>query len=64
MTTDAARAKVMERFGIDDQWPVLCEPYTQWVLQDAFTAGRPPYEDAGVQLADNVEPHELLKLAC
>jgi mannitol 2-dehydrogenase len=34
------------------------------VLQDAFTVGWPPYEDAGVQLADNVEPHELLKLAC
>jgi len=32
------------------------------VLQDAFAAGRPPYEDAGVQFADNVEPHELLKL--
>ena len=25
----------------------LCEPYTQWVLQDAFTAGRPSYADAG-----------------
>jgi len=61
-TTDAARAEVRERFGIDDRWPVVCEPYTQWVLQDAFTAGRPPYEDAGVQFADNVEPHELLKL--
>jgi mannitol 2-dehydrogenase len=61
-TTDAARAEVRERFGIDDRWPVICEPYTQWVLQDAFPAGRPPYEDAGVQFADNVEPYELLKL--
>ncbi len=39
-TTDADRAEVRERFGIDDRWPVVCEPYTQWVLQDAFTAGR------------------------
>jgi mannitol-1-phosphate/altronate dehydrogenase len=38
-TTDAASAEVRERFGIDDRWPVVCEPYTQWVLQDAFTAG-------------------------
>jgi mannitol 2-dehydrogenase len=62
VTTDAERAEVRERFGIDDQWPVVCEPHTQWVLQDAFTAGRPPYEDAGVQFADDVEPYELLKL--
>jgi len=51
-TADAARAEVRERFGIDDRWPVVCEPYTQWVLQDAFAAGRPPYEDAGVQFAN------------
>jgi mannitol 2-dehydrogenase len=32
------------------------------VLEDAFTAGRPPYQDAGVQLVDLVEPYELMKL--
>ncbi len=62
VTTDADRAEIRERFGIDDRWPVVCEPYTQWVLQDAFTAGRPPYEEAGVQVVDNVEPYELMKL--
>ena len=51
-TTDAARAEVRDRFGIDDRWPVVREPCTQWVLQDAFAAGRPPYEDAGVQFAN------------
>jgi mannitol 2-dehydrogenase len=61
-TTDADRAEVRERFGIEDRWPVVCEPYTQWVLEDAFTAGRPPYEDAGVQVVDQVEPYELMKL--
>jgi mannitol 2-dehydrogenase len=61
-TTDADRAEIRERFGIEDQWPVVCEPYTQWVLQDAFTAGRPPYEQAGVQVVDRVEPYELMKL--
>jgi mannitol 2-dehydrogenase len=61
-TTDADRAEIRERFGIDDRWPVVCEPFTQWVLQDAFTAGRPPYEDAGVQVVDDVEPYELMKL--
>src|SRR6266571_3278221 len=61
-TTDADRAEVRQRFGIEDQWPVVCEPYTQWVLEDAFTAGRPPYEQAGVQVVDDVEPYELMKL--
>jgi mannitol 2-dehydrogenase len=61
-TTDADRVEIRERFGIEDQWPVVCEPFTQWVLQDAFTAGRPPYEQAGVQVVDHVEPYELMKL--
>jgi mannitol 2-dehydrogenase len=62
VTTGADRAEVTARFGIQDQWPVVCEPFTQWVLQDAFTAGRPPYEQAGVQVVDDVEPYELMKL--
>ena len=61
-TTDADVAEVRERFGIEDAWPVVCEPYTQWVLEDSFSAGRPPYEDAGVQMVDDVEPYELMKL--
>ena len=61
-TTDADRAEITERFGIADRWPVVCEPFTQWVLQDAFTAGRPPYQDAGVQVVGDVEPYELMKL--
>jgi len=62
VTTDDDRAEVRERFGIQDQWPVVCEPFTQWVLEDSFTDGRPAYEQAGVQLVDEVEPYELMKL--
>jgi mannitol 2-dehydrogenase len=61
-TTDADRAEVAGRFGIEDRWPVVCEPYVQWVLEDAFAAGRPPYERAGVQVVGDVEPYELMKL--
>lgn len=61
-TTDADRAGLRERFGIEDRWPVVCEPFTQWVLQDAFVAGRPAYDRAGVQLVGDVEPYELMKL--
>jgi mannitol 2-dehydrogenase len=61
-TTEEDRAELSRRFGIDDQWPVLCEPFTQWVLEDNFTDGRPPLEDAGVQIVPDVEPYELMKL--
>ena len=61
-TTDDDRREVKERFGIDDAWPVVCEPFTQWVLEDHFTLGRPPYEDVGAQLVPEVEPYELMKL--
>ncbi len=62
VTTDDDRAEVHERFGIDDAWPVVCEPFTQWVLEDHFNMGRPPYEDVGVQIVDDVMPYELMKL--
>lgn len=62
VTTDADRNEVSKRFGIEDEWPVVCEDFAQWVLEDAFSAGRPPFEDAGVQLVDDVVPYELMKL--
>jgi mannitol 2-dehydrogenase len=61
-TTDEDRAELSRRFGIDDQWPVLCEPFTQWVLEDDFSDGRPPLEAVGVQIVPDVEPYELMKL--
>jgi len=61
-TTETDRAELSRRFGVDDQWPVLCEPFTQWVLEDNFSDGRPPLEDAGVQIVPDVEPYELMKL--
>jgi mannitol 2-dehydrogenase len=61
-TTEADRAELSRRFGVDDQWPVLCEPFTQWVLEENFADGRPPLEDAGVRIVPDVEPYELMKL--
>ncbi len=62
VTTDADRAELARRFGVEDAWPVVCEPWTQWVLEDAFPAGRPPLEDVGVQVVADVAPYELMKL--
>lgn len=61
-TTDQDRAELKERFGIDDPWPVVTEPFFQWVLEDKFSAGRPPHEDGGVQVVDDVEAYEMMKL--
>ncbi len=62
VTSEQDRTVLAERFGVEDAWPVVCEPFTQWVLEEAFAAGRPPLQDAGVQLVDDVEPYELMKL--
>lgn len=62
VTSDEDRAEIRDRFGIDDAWPVVAEPFFQWVLEDTFVAGRPPYDQADVQLVDDVEPYELMKL--
>ena len=62
VTTDEDRAQVRERFDIEDAWPVVCEPFTQWALEDNFSAGRPPLEEVGVQVVADVVPYELMKL--
>ncbi len=62
VTADSDREALAARFGVEDGWPVVCEPFTQWVLEDDFGGDRPPYEDVGVQLVNDVEPYELMKL--
>jgi fructuronate reductase len=61
-TTDDDREIVKEITGLDDAWPIMTEPFTQWVIEDRFPAGRPPFEAAGAQLVEDVEPYELMKL--
>jgi len=62
VTTDDDRTALADRFGVQDGWPVVCEPFTQWALEDRFPAGRPPYDEVGVQLVPDVAPYELMKL--
>ncbi|GAB3824042.1 mannitol dehydrogenase family protein [Kribbella italica] len=62
VTADSDREALAERFGVEDGWPVVCEPFTQWVLEDDFGGVRPAYEDVGVQVVEDVEPYELMKL--
>ena len=61
-TTLEMAAQVRRDFGIDDRWPVLAEPFAAWVLEDDFADGRPPLEQAGVLMVDDVGPYESMKL--
>lgn len=62
VTTDADRAAISADLGLSDGWPVVCEPFFQWVLEETSPELRPPYEDARVQVVADVEPYELMKL--
>ena len=62
VTSDADRDLLSDQFGVEDGWPVVCEPFSQWVLEERFPTGRPSLEDVGVQVVDDVEPYELMKL--
>ncbi len=61
-TTDMDRALVAEALGVTDAWPVMTEPFTQWVIEDRFSSGRPRFEDSGAELVVDVAAHETMKL--
>jgi mannitol 2-dehydrogenase len=61
-TADADRVFLAEEYGLVDRWPVVAETFIQWVIEDEFPYGRPPYEDADVLLTGDVRPYETLKL--
>lgn len=62
VTADADITENDEALGVHDAWPVIAEPFEQWVIEDDFPTGRPPWEEAGAQLVDDVEPYEHMKL--
>ena len=62
VTAPDDRATVEREYGIVDRWPVLCESFTQWVIEDRFPQGRPAWENVGAQFVADVTPYELMKL--
>ncbi|MCM2973270.1 mannitol dehydrogenase family protein [Larsenimonas suaedae] len=48
--------------GIEDPAAVVCEAFSQWVIEDRFPGGRPDWEHEGVQMVDDVAPFETMKL--
>jgi fructuronate reductase len=61
-TTDADKAEVAAALGLADAWPIMTEPFSQWVVEDHFPSGRPDLGAVGVELVRDVAPHELMKL--
>ncbi|MDR6265652.1 mannitol dehydrogenase family protein [Roseobacter sp. N2S] len=49
-------------FGINDAAPVTHENFRQWVIEDAFCAGRPDWEKAGATLTSDVHDYETMKI--
>ncbi len=60
-TTDEHRRLAAES-GVADDVPVPAEPFSMWVLRDAFAAGRPAWEEAGAVLTDQVHAYETVKV--
>lgn len=60
-TSPEERATVAQRYGVDDRWPVITEPFSQWVIEDSFSHGRPPLDAVGVRFVPDVGSYELMK---
>ena len=61
-TTEEDRLRIAGHLGADDAWPVMTEPFSQWVIEDAFAGPRPRWEDVGATIVAEVEPYENAKL--
>jgi len=61
-TTPAHIAWLREHHQLDDKWPVVTEPFRQWVIEDRFAGKRPPLEELDILVTDDVEPYEIMKL--
>ena len=61
-TTDEDRARISAALGQEDRWPVVTEPFLQWVVEDVFPAGRPDFALSGVEMVSDVTPFEHMKL--
>jgi fructuronate reductase/mannitol 2-dehydrogenase len=60
-TTEDERGRIVRSFGVDDRWPVITEPFSQWVIEDDFCNGRPPLDHVGAQFVSDIAPYELTK---
>jgi fructuronate reductase/mannitol 2-dehydrogenase len=60
-TSPERRDEIVHLHGVEDRWPVITEPFSQWIVEDSFCNGRPPLEQVGVELVKDVRPYEVMK---
>lgn len=60
-TSKSERNFVEQTFGVADKWPVVTELFSQWVIEDAFSNGRPPLDLVGAEFVTDVSDHKLIK---
>ena len=61
-TSERERNLLRDQWGVEDAWPVFCEEFKQWVIEDHFCNGRPQLEKVGVTFTQDVAPYELMKI--
>lgn len=61
-TTAQDRGRLNKKNGTKDAAPVYCEDFIQWVVEDNFAAGRPAWDKVGVEMTNNVDAYENMKL--
>jgi mannitol 2-dehydrogenase len=61
-TAEADRRWLRETTGIEDRWPVVAEPFRQWVMEDDFAGGRPAWDAVGALFSDRIHDWERYKL--
>jgi mannitol 2-dehydrogenase len=60
--TSNSECKFVEQtFGVADKFPVVTEPYRQWVIEDSFCNSRPPLDLVGAEFVADVSDHKLIK---
>ncbi len=62
VTSEQDITDLMSGYHIEDRWPVVCESFIQWVIEDNFAEGRPDWEKVGVQFVKDVGPYEKMKI--
>ena len=60
-TSPEQRDGIAAEHGVDDNWPVITEPFSQWFVEDEFCNGRPPLEEVGVRFVEDIGHYELMK---
>lgn len=61
-TTDHYRRLVASQRGYADRIPVPAEPFSMWIVEDNFIAGRPTWEAGGAVFSNEVGAYEQLKV--